>query len=127
MMLDIEGEHYCIINQATNPPEFCCAEHRREFLAALYPDDAAVPEHPGWQTSPTCVRLRIQLERYEAFHKKPAGTWLLSTRIAKQIVEELRPLLTGPEQQTAGIDDLTGLFGVPVTLVTDLPQGAVLR
>jgi len=82
---------------------------------------------PGWQQSPTCVRLRVQLERYERFHKAPPGKWLLSTRIARQVVEELRPLLTGPEQQTARIEDLTGLFGLPVELVTDLPQGAVLR
>lgn len=87
----------------------------------------APPPQPGWQTSPTCVRLRVQLERYEGFHKKSPGKWLLSTQIARQIVEELRPLLTGPEQQSACIEDLTGLFGVPVELVTDLPQGAVLR
>lgn len=88
---------------------------------------AAAPPQPGWQTSPTCVRLRVQLGRYEGFHKKSPGRWLLSRRIARQIVEELRPLLTGPEQQTACVEDLTGLFGVPVELVSDLPQGAVLR
>lgn len=100
-------------------------EDRPAETAPLAP---GTPLRPGWQTSPTCVRLRVQLERYEQFHRgKSPGKWLLSTRIARQIVEELRPLLTGPEQDTACIEDLTGLFGVPVELVTDLPQGAVLR
>lgn len=90
-------------------------------------DEPTPPPQPGWMTSPTCVRLRIQVERYEAFHKKPPTRCLLSTRVARAIVEELRPLLTGPEQQTARIEDLTGLFGVPVELVTDLPQGAIWR
>jgi hypothetical protein len=81
---------------------------------------------PGWMRSPTCCRLRHELE-HRAARGEVLTRWLMSRRIAGQIVEELRPHLSEPEQRTTRIENLTGLFGLPVELVADLPQGAVLR
>lgn len=91
------------------------------------PVDPAPPPQPGWMMSPTCVRLRMLVDRYETRHGRAPAKWLMSPRIARQVVEELRPLLRGDEQVSASVDDLTGMFGVPIELVADLPQGAVLR
>jgi hypothetical protein len=78
------------------------------------------------QECPTAQRCRRLLTLYRATGRKPTR-WLLSARVARLLVEELRPMLQGEARESATVEDLTQFFGLPVELVTDLPQGAVLR
>lgn len=88
----------------------------------------AVAPTSGWMTSATCIKLRRQLDRWRAFHGgKQPEKWLMSTRIAGNIVAELKPLLVGDDVEKACATDLSSLFGIPVELVDFFPQGAVLR
>ena len=45
----------------------------------------------------------------------------------RECLSQLRPQLVEGLREAATVEDLTQFFGLPVELVTDLPQGAVLR
>ena len=79
--------------------------------------------------STLCARLYVRIRAYASRHNGEAPTVvLLSTRVARQVIAELRPLLEGEDDgRVINPQELTALFGVPVKVVTDLPQGAVLR
>lgn len=105
-------------------------EPSAEQLAAI---KDTIAEHLPEMPRPIAQRLFARAKAWHERHGRMPSHWLMSRRIARQVIAELRPLLVA-EEDGAPLDDreippeqLTTLFGVAVELVEDLPQGAVLR
>lgn len=73
--------------------------------------------------------LKRNLDRYRARQADGASParWLMAPRIARAAIACLRCMLEGDDGREIPPDELTQLWGVPVEIVTDLPQGAVFR
>lgn len=76
---------------------------------------------------PLCQRIVWLYSRYEAANGKLPERILLSHRIARGLIAELRDKMPNDPGGEIPPEQLTVLFGVPVELAHDLPQGISLR
>lgn len=90
------------------------------MLESVKPRDPLNPD-------PLCQRIAWLYGRYQATRGTMPERILLAHRIARSLIAELRDKMPNDPGGEIPPEQLTVLFGVPVELVHDLPQGVVLR
>jgi hypothetical protein len=83
-------------------------------------DDEGISHEVIAPQYPMALRCRVMLDRALAKGRTPIR-WRIRRSTARQLVEEIRPLLQGEAREVATVADLTQLFELPVELVGNVP------